>query len=96
MRERAPAVGAPTSLKTPWGRLQDKAAKKRLLGILNLAFDDNCNAHVIQADGTSVRKVAGKGKKIRIQQILQKAAEKATKAETFKQSTTFEPHIPTE
>jgi len=76
--------------------IQDKAAKKRLLDILNLAFEDNTNAHVIQADGTSERKVVGKGKKKRLQQSLQKAAEKATKVEAFKQSTTFEPHTPAE
>lgn len=74
----------------------DKSAKKRLIDILHLAFDDNSNAHVIQADGSSVRKDRGKKKAVRMQATLQKAAEKATKAHAFKQATTFEPHTPSE
>jgi polyphosphate kinase len=78
--------------------IADSKAKKRLTDILKTAFEDNQNAHIIQKDGTSIRKAPhkgkGKGKTIRLQSILQEAAEKATKAKTFHQSTTFEPHIP--
>lgn len=76
--------------------IQDKAAKKRLLEILELAFDDNSNGHMILADGSSKRKPRGKGKGQRLQQTLQRAAEKASKAQVFKQATTFEPHTPAE
>ncbi|MFT5905826.1 MAG: polyphosphate kinase [Cryomorphaceae bacterium] len=78
--------------------IADSKAKKRLTEILKTAFNDNQNAHLIQKDGTSIRKAPhkgrGKGKTIRLQSILQEAAEKATKAKTFHQSTTFEPHKP--
>ena len=78
--------------------IADPKAKKRLTEILKTAFDDNQNAHIIQQDGTSVRKQTskGKGNKIRLQASLQKAAEKITKANAYHQSTTFEPHKPSE
>lgn len=79
--------------------IEDAKAKKRLTEILKTAFDDNQNAHIIQADGTSLRKYPAKDKtkqkKSRLQESLQEAAEKATKANTYLKSTTFEPHTPT-
>lgn len=78
--------------------IADAKAKKRLTEILKTAFEDNQNAHVLQRDGTSIRKEPhrgkGKGKSIRLQAILQETAEKAAKAKSFQQSTTFEPHKP--
>ena len=78
--------------------IADPKAKKRLTDILKTAFSDNQNAHIIQKDGTSVRKTPhkgrGKAKITRLQAALQDAAEKAAKANSFHQSTTFEPHRP--
>lgn len=76
--------------------ITDSKAKKRLTEILKTAFEDNQNAHIIQKDGSSVRKQKSKAKDkdIRLQSTLQEAAEKATKASSYLQSTTFEPHKP--
>lgn len=76
--------------------ISDAKAKKRLTDILKTAFDDNQNAHIIQGDGTSIRKTKkGKAKNIRLQATLQESAEKAAKANAYLKSTTFEPHTPT-
>lgn len=74
--------------------IKDNGAKKRLLEILNLAFTDNTNAYTINSNGTSSKKEIGKKKKKRMQETLQKSAEKAAKAKAFLQTTTFEPHKP--
>jgi len=78
--------------------ITEAKAKKRLTEILKGAFTDNQNAHIIQSDGSSLRKEPprGRGRKnlVRLQASLQDAAENAAKAATAHQSTTFEPHTP--
>lgn len=75
--------------------IEDAASKKRLTGILEAAFKDNCNAFRIIEDGTGPRIGRAKGKKrFRMQEHLQKQARKAAKARAHERSTTFEPHRP--
>ncbi|NWK54837.1 polyphosphate kinase 1 [Verrucomicrobiaceae bacterium N1E253] len=75
--------------------IEDKTSRKRLLGILEAAFKDNCNAHEILQDGTSKRIERTKGKKrFRLQEYLQQQAKTAARASAHERSTTFEPHTP--
>lgn len=76
--------------------IEDNASQKRLLNILNAAFKDNCNGFEILQDGTSRRIQRQKRqKRFRLQEHLQKQAQKAAKARTHERNTTFEPHTPT-
>ncbi|MBT8043800.1 MAG: polyphosphate kinase 1 [Verrucomicrobiae bacterium] len=75
--------------------IEDKACKKRLQGILDAAFKDNCNGFEIIDDGSSQRIERKKGKKrYRMQEDHQQKARKAAKARSHERSTTFEPHTP--
>jgi polyphosphate kinase len=77
--------------------IEDKPCRKRLLNILESAFKDNCNAHLIMEDGNSRRIERKKGqKRFRMQEHLQKQAERAASASAHERSTTFEPHTPAE
>eukprot|EP00112_Aurelia_sp_Birch-Aquarium-sp1_P005956 Seg16698.1 transcript_id=Seg16698.1/GoldUCD/mRNA.D3Y31 product="Polyphosphate kinase" protein_id=Seg16698.1/GoldUCD/D3Y31 len=76
--------------------IQDKEAKRRLTGILEAPFKDNVQAHIIKGDGSSERKKSSKKDAFRMQKFFQQQAEKAAKAKSLQQSTTFEPHVPSE
>ena len=75
--------------------VEDGKSKHKLIRILESAFKDNQNAHLILPDGTS-EKVVKKGKAYRLQAEQQKKAEQAYASLKLKQSTTFEPHTPNE
>lgn len=75
--------------------IMDKAAKRRLTHILEAAFKDNQQSHEILPDGTSQRIKVENKKKFRMQKDLQELAEKAAKSRSYRLSTTFEPHLPT-
>ena len=77
--------------------IEDKACRKRLQGILECAFKDNCNGFEILENGSSRRIAREKGRKrFRMQEHLQQQAKKAAKARAHERSTTFEPHTPSE
>jgi len=77
--------------------IEDKASRKRLLGILDAAFKDNCNGFEILENGSSRRIARKKGqKRLRMQEELQRQARKSAKARAHERSTTFEPHTPAE
>lgn len=77
--------------------IEDKACRKRLLGILDAAFKDNCNGFEILENGSSRRIARKKGqKRFRMQEELQRQARKSAKARAHERSTTFEPHTPAE
>jgi polyphosphate kinase len=74
----------------------DKTIKAELIDILEAAFKDNQQAHIILPDGSSERtKVKGKTK-FRMQEYLQKKAVKDSKAKAYQRTTTFEPHTPSD
>ncbi|SHK33819.1 polyphosphate kinase [Rubritalea squalenifaciens DSM 18772] len=72
----------------------EKNAQRRLTNILEAAFKDNQQAHLILPDGTSARITDRPKKKFRMQKDLQERAEKAAKSRAQRLSTTFEPHLP--
>lgn len=73
--------------------VQDAKSKRKLISILESAFKDNQNAHLILPDGTS-EKIVKKGKPFRLQAEQQKKAEQAYASLKLKQTTTFKPHTP--
>lgn len=75
--------------------IEDPKAKSKLSKIIESAFRDNQNAHIIQDDGTSLKNIK-KGASFRLQHSEQKKAEKAYANLKYKQTTTFEPHTPHE
>lgn len=72
----------------------DRDIKTQLLDILNAGFKDNQQAHRILENGKSERIVSTGKPAFRLQEHLQKSAIKAAKAKAYRQSTTFEPHLP--
>jgi len=74
----------------------DKDSKRKLINTLEAGFKDNQNAHLILSDATSERIIGKTKKNFRVQEHLQKNAEKASKSLAFRRTTTFEPHLPTQ
>lgn len=72
--------------------IEDSKAKRKLTKIIESAFKDNQNAHIIQDDGTSLKNNK-KGASFRLQLSEQKKAEKAYANLKYKQTTTYEPHV---
>jgi len=73
--------------------IEDKSSKQKLTKILESAFKDNTNSHLILTDGTS-EKITTKNKSFRLQKNCQQRAEQAYAKLKQKQTTTFEPHTP--
>lgn len=79
-------------LMTP---IADKAAKHRLLRMLEDCFRDNTQASVILADGSSKRLSPLEGEPpFRLQEHLQKQAAEAAIAGEAERAASFEPHLP--
>jgi polyphosphate kinase len=79
-------------LMTP---IEDPAAKRRLVRILEAYFQDNIQASRLLADGTSQRLAPKKGESpFRVQQGFYDEARKAAKAREHERATSFEPHRP--
>jgi polyphosphate kinase len=79
-------------LMTP---IEDPAAKRRLIRILEAYFQDNIQASRLLADGTSQRLAPKKGEpSFRVQQAFYDEARKAARARQHERATSFEPHRP--
>lgn len=71
-----------------------KDNKARLIEILKSGFKDNQQAHLLLETGASTRIQAEPDSEFRLQESMQKRAEKEAKAKSRMRSTTFEPHRP--
>lgn len=72
----------------------DNKAKSFLKNVLEAAFKDNQQAHLMLADGSYQRISNPKAKPFRMQSALQADAVSLSKAKTQRRSSTFEPHLP--
>jgi polyphosphate kinase len=77
--------------------IEEPALKRRLIRILDAYFQDNTQASLLLADGTSQRIVRTKGRRaFRVQEHFHHQARKAAKAREHERAMTFEPHVPAE
>ena len=75
--------------------VEDNAARKRLIGILETHFSDNTHARLLQPDGTYVTLPFDSGKAVRSQEAFVKDAAKRARQNT-QQPDTLVPHLPLE
>jgi polyphosphate kinase len=75
--------------------IEDNAARKRLIGILETHFSDNTHARQLQADGTYVTLPFDSGKAVRSQEAFVKDAAKRAK-QNVQAPDTLVPHLPVE
>ena len=75
--------------------IEDPAARKRLIRLLRICFDDNVKARVLKPDGSHTRRVrAPREKARRAQEELAKDARNAAKAARRHLAEGFVPHLP--
>ena len=73
--------------------IQDTAAKRRLIGILDTYLKDNVKSAELQSDGTLLRsKPSAKKARLRSQDVLYRKAVSAVRQAEQSRRTVFEPH----
>ena len=75
--------------------IEDNAARKRLISMLETHFSDNTQARLLQPDGTYVTLPFDSGKAVRSQEVFVKDASKRARQNT-QQPDTLVPHVPLE
>ncbi|MDB6072877.1 MAG: Polyphosphate kinase, partial [Verrucomicrobiaceae bacterium] len=75
--------------------IEDNAARKRLIGIMETHFSDNTHARQLQTDGTYVTLPFDSGKAVRSQEAFVKEAAKRAK-QNVQAPDTLVPHLPME
>jgi len=74
--------------------VENPAAKKRLVELLDIYFSDNCNAWKLNPDDTYVRCKPGRNKQKRAQEIIFDKLCTTIQSEKRNRRTVFEPHKP--